>query len=104
MKATEQYFPGELFILLQNVVLTFESVNEFLYIKCNSLPFECKLLNLLSSDASCIYLFITKKTHPFVHNKLDQGTLPQSVAPLPAAQAAASAVLCAVAVMSNVSA
>jgi len=30
MKATEQYFPVALFIMLYNVVLTFESVNEIL--------------------------------------------------------------------------
>jgi len=32
MKATEQYFPVVLFIMLQNAVLTFESVDEIL--KC----------------------------------------------------------------------
>ena len=35
MKATEQYFPVVLFILLYKVVLTFESVNEIL--KCDQL-------------------------------------------------------------------
>ena len=33
MKATEQYFPVVLFIMLYKVVLTFESVDEIL--KCN---------------------------------------------------------------------
>ena len=33
MKATEQCFPVELFVLLYNVVLTFESVDEIL--KCD---------------------------------------------------------------------
>jgi len=33
MKATEQYFPVILFIMLYNVVLTFESVDEIL--KCD---------------------------------------------------------------------
>ena len=33
MKATEQYFPVVLFIMLYTVVLTFESVNEIL--KCD---------------------------------------------------------------------
>ena len=33
MKATEQYFPVVLFIMLHKVVLTFESVDEIL--KCN---------------------------------------------------------------------
>ena len=33
MKATEQYFPLVLFIMLYKVVLTFESVDEV--IKCN---------------------------------------------------------------------
>jgi len=31
MKATEQYFPVVLFIVLYTVVLTFESVDEFLW-------------------------------------------------------------------------
>ena len=31
MKATEQYFPVVLFIMLYNVVLTFESVDEILW-------------------------------------------------------------------------
>ena len=31
MKATEQYFPVVLFILLRKVVLTFESVDEILW-------------------------------------------------------------------------
>ena len=35
MKATEQYFPMVLFIMLYKVVLTFESVNEIL--KCDHL-------------------------------------------------------------------
>ena len=30
LKATEQYFPGVLFIMLYKVVLTFESVDEIL--------------------------------------------------------------------------
>ena len=33
MKATEQYFPVVLFIMLYNVILTFESVDEIL--KCD---------------------------------------------------------------------
>ena len=33
MKATEQYFPVVLFIMLCNVILTFESVDEIL--KCD---------------------------------------------------------------------
>ena len=31
MKATEQYFPVELFIMLYKVVLTFESVDDILW-------------------------------------------------------------------------
>ena len=31
MKATEQYFPEVLFIMLYKVILTFESVNEILW-------------------------------------------------------------------------
>ena len=37
MKATEQYFPVVLFVVLYKVVLTFESVDEIL--KCN----QCRL-------------------------------------------------------------
>ena len=36
MKATEQYFPVVLFIMLYKVVLTFESVDEIL--KCDHEP------------------------------------------------------------------
>ena len=68
-----------LFIMLYKVVLTFDSVDEIL--KC---------------DHSC-----AKLTHPFAHKKYDQDTSP-SAAPWPAVQVLASAVLCAVAVMSNV--
>ena len=35
MKATEQYFPGVLFIMLYKVVLTFESMDEI--VKCDHL-------------------------------------------------------------------
>ena len=38
MKATEQYFPVVLFIMLYKVVLTFESVDEILKYSCSS---EC---------------------------------------------------------------
>ena len=41
LKATEQYFSVELFIMLYKVVLTFESVDEIL--KCDYL--KCKLLS-----------------------------------------------------------
>ena len=39
MKATEQYFPGGLFIMLYKVVLTFESVDEIL--KCDHSNESC---------------------------------------------------------------
>ena len=39
MKATEQYFPVVLFIMLYKVVLTFESVGENL--KCDHLSESC---------------------------------------------------------------
>ena len=35
MKATEQYFPVDMFVLLYNLILTFESVGEIL--KCDHL-------------------------------------------------------------------
>ena len=34
MKATEQYFPVVLFVMLNKVVLTFESVDEILNCNC----------------------------------------------------------------------
>jgi len=40
MKATEQYFPVVLFIMLYKVVLTFESVDEIL--KCDTLTIHMK--------------------------------------------------------------
>ena len=39
MKATEQYFPVALFIMLYKVVLTFESVDEV--VKCNNSSESC---------------------------------------------------------------
>ena len=36
MKATEQYFPVELFIMLYKVILPFESVNEILKCYCSN--------------------------------------------------------------------
>ena len=51
MKATEQYFPVVLFIMLYKVVLTFESVDEILW--CNhsnetslSVPFSLPIVYL----------------------------------------------------------
>ena len=35
MKATKQYFPVVLFIMLYKVVLTFESLDEILMLKCD---------------------------------------------------------------------
>ena len=43
MKATEQYFPVMLFIMLYKVILTFESVDEIL--KCDH-----------SNESSCVVL------------------------------------------------
>ena len=34
MKATEQYFPVVLFIMLYKVVVTFKSVDEILHVQC----------------------------------------------------------------------
>ena len=53
MKATEQYFPVVLFIMLYKVVLTFESVDEILWCDHSnetSLP-------VLSHDAICFSKF-----------------------------------------------
>ena len=54
MKATEQYFPVVLFIMLYKVVLTFESVyeiswcyhsNETTWAVCRMVFFDCKYIN-----------------------------------------------------------
>ena len=42
MKATEQYFPVVLFIMLYKVVLTFESVDEILHVKCDQSNESCQ--------------------------------------------------------------
>ena len=47
MKATEQYFPAVLFIMLYKVVLTFESVDQIL--KCDHSK-ECYRGVLLKGD------------------------------------------------------
>jgi len=53
MKATEQYFPVVLFIMLHNVVVTFESEDEFL--KFDHLS-EC-----LPAKLSCVPFLFKKK-------------------------------------------
>ena len=42
MKVSEQYFPAMLFIMLDKVVLTLESVNEIL--KCNGVSIQMKVI------------------------------------------------------------
>ena len=52
MKATEQYFPVVLFIMLYKVVLTFESVDETL--KCTTTIFRiCQSMSSIESVCSC---------------------------------------------------
>ena len=53
MKATEQYFPVMLFIMLYKVVLTFESVDEIL--KCGHSNKSCSAV--ISSGAVCCSFF-----------------------------------------------
>ena len=47
MKATEQYFPVVLFIMLYKVVLTFESVDEILCVTIQTKAFEQHFLVVL---------------------------------------------------------
>ena len=56
MKATEQYFPVVLFIMLYKVILTFESVDEIL---------KCDHLNESYSEQHCrpVVLFIVVQVH-----------------------------------------
>ena len=49
MKATEQYFPVVLFIMLYKVVLTFESVDEILWCDYSNKSY----LRVLSCDTLC---------------------------------------------------
>ena len=57
MKATEQYFPVELFIMLFKMVLTFESVDEVL--KCDH---QIKTsLAVLLNGAICLSAFYKMK-------------------------------------------
>ena len=57
MKATEQYFPVVLFIMLYKVVLTFESVDETLWC-CNSN--ETSLAELLHSTIYFVGIYNKK--------------------------------------------
>ena len=64
MKATEQYFPVVLFIMLYKVLLTFESVDEFLWCYCSH---ETSSTELFSN--SCLALYRQKIKFSF-HCKL----------------------------------
>ena len=64
MKATEQYFPVVLFIMLYKVLLTFESVDEFLWCYCSH---ETSSTELFSN--SCLALYKQKIKYSF-HCKL----------------------------------
>ena len=64
MKATEQYFPFVLFIMLYKVLLTFESVDEFLWCYCSH---ETSSTELFSN--SCLALYKQKIKFSF-HCKL----------------------------------
>ena len=64
MKATEQYFPVVLFIMLYKVLLTFESVDEFLWCYCSH---ETSSTELFSN--SCLALYKQKIKFSF-HCKL----------------------------------
>ena len=62
MKATEQYFPGVLFIMLDNVAATFESVGEIP--KCDH-PNKSYWAVLLR-DAICFAVFLQNKIWIFL--------------------------------------
>ena len=64
MKATEQYFPVVLFIMLYKVLLTFESVDEFLWCYCSHETSSTELFN-----NSCLALYKQKIKFSF-HCKL----------------------------------
>ena len=78
MKATEQYFPVVLFIMLQKVVLTFESVGDTLKFDHSNkrlwalLSFgvvhyvENSLLTLMSKGKILVRLFKVKTTEPII--------------------------------------
>ena len=71
MKATEQYFPVVLFIMLYKVLLTFESVDEFLWCYCSH---ETSSTELFSN--SCLALYKQKIKFSF-HCKLGSKRLMQ---------------------------
>ena len=54
MKATEQYFPVVLFIMLYKVVLTFEPVDKIL--KCDHLDKSCSMNNKRKNNSFIINL------------------------------------------------
>jgi len=64
MKATEQYFPVVLFIMLYKVVLTFESMNEIL--KCDQsnesywTVLSCGVVYYTVRDNSVMFEFVDK--------------------------------------------
>ena len=64
MKATEQYFPVILFIMLYKVLLTFESVDEFLWCYCSRQTSSTELFS-----NSCLALYKQKIKFSF-HCKL----------------------------------
>ena len=62
MKATEQYFPVVLFIMLYKVVLTFESADEILWCDHSNETF----LGALSHGGSCFSAFYKMKFGVFL--------------------------------------
>ena len=62
MKATEQYFPVVLFIMLHKVVLTFESVNKVLW----CVPLKESSSKVLFHDTTCFLGPYTMKCWIFV--------------------------------------
>ena len=62
MKATEQYFPVVLFIMLYKVILTFESVDEILWCDHSNKTF----LSVLLHGAICFSIFYKMKFVIFI--------------------------------------
>ena len=68
MKATEQYFPAVLFIMLCKVVLTFEYVDEIL--KCDHSN-ESYSVPLLGKNSEVDQIFSSHRVWNFCNNKFN---------------------------------
>ena len=62
MKATEQYFPVVLYVMLYKVILTFKSVDEILKLDCSNESYWA-VIYILSFDA--VYYMLCKQALTF---------------------------------------